>query len=76
MGFTFVVLLLFVALLLIGLRWRQALIISLLGLLFFGMFRFAVGMLLRSVTGILLIGVVVYLIYRFASARPSGGRKR
>ncbi len=73
MGWLIVFALAWFALVGLGLRPRHALILILLGVLFAWMLRFGLSMLLRSLTGFALLGVVIYLFVRFwGQARPKG----
>lgn len=65
MGWLVVLTLGWVALVGFGFRPKHALVLVLFGGLFLVMFEWGFSMLLRSITGFLLIGIVVYLFIRF-----------
>ena len=71
MGWLIVLVLVWVALMGFGFRASHALVLMLFGALFLWMLRFGLSMLVRSVTGFVVLGIVVYLFIRFwGQARP------
>lgn len=63
----------FIVLIVLGLRPRQAFLVVCAGVLFLWMMRVGFSMLIRSVTGIILLGVLLWLFIRVWN---DSGRKR